>query len=639
MVFPKFQWSSRITLVFLLGVIVIINLSFGLPRIARFSAVDEHLWTYDRVPRFWRAIEKGDWRKTDINDKPGITIALVSGVGLLFSDPVSHELSRTAEKDVATLDQVYHIDTSFRLPVYVFSLCMIPVFFFLVWRLFEDRWIALFSTAFTFLSPILLGISLIVNPDSLLWLFFPFSLMSFLIFLKKGAFGYAFLSGFFLGLALLTKYVATILFPFFLLSIFLTRIFPIQKQSTASVNSTDRAPHKEVLRTGLLGFFAMILSSFATITIFYPAVWVSFSILLQTTFLSRPMASVWPFFLAGILGILVEVFFLRAYISSRVVYILFQYRNLCGAMVASLFLVAMLFVFANVYMGMQWIDFPSLLAVPKASGAWSVSDLFAGALTGLYGLVFGITPVVLAFFISAVASLIFIKESASYRNEKHQSIMLILLIFISIYYLASAVNFVDATVRYQISLYPLASIIAAIGVSQCYKWTRARFRADISVIAIVIIIVCSCGSLLLIRPYFFSYASLLLPRQYVLNMKDMGNGSYEASQYLNALPEAERLSIWTDKVAVCEHFVGRCSYSIKQKNLQDQYFDYFVLSFGRRQKSLGFTNLRQVTDPDFLRAMTFYDSDNFEGYQIFIGGRTANSIKIIRNNSISSDDL
>ncbi|MGB2791420.1 MAG: hypothetical protein WBC29_02620, partial [Candidatus Moraniibacteriota bacterium] len=208
----------------------------------------------------------------------------------------------------------------------------------------------------------------------------------------------------------------------------------------------------------------------------------------------------------------------------------------------------------------------------------------------------------------------------------------------SIYYLASAVNFVDATVRYQISLYPLASIIAAIGVSQCYKWTRTRFRADISVIAIVII-ACSSGSLLLIRPYFFSYASSFLPRQHILNMKDMGNGSYEASQHLNALPEAERLSIWTDKVAVCEHFVGRCSYSIKQKNLQEQHFDYFVLSFGRRQKSLGFTNLRQVTDADFLRAMTFYDSDDFEGQSIFIGGRTANFIKIIRNNSTASDYL
>ncbi|MGB2791799.1 MAG: glycosyltransferase family 39 protein, partial [Candidatus Moraniibacteriota bacterium] len=472
MVFPKFQWSPRITLVFLLGVIVIINLSFGLPRIARFSAVDEHLWTYDRVPRFWRAVEKGDWRKTDINDKPGITIALVSGVGLLFSDPVSHESARTAEKDAVALDQVYRIDASFRFPVYIFSLCMIPVFFFLIWRLFEDRWIAFFATAFTFLSPILLGISLIVNPDSFLWLFLPCSLISFLVFLKREVYGYALLSGFFLGLALLTKYVATILFPFFLLSIFLARIFPIQKQSTASAKFTDRSSHKEVLRTGLFGFFTMILSSFATITIFYPAVWVSFNTLLQTTFLSRPMASVWPFLLAGILSVSVEVFPLKAFISRRVVHALSRYRNLCGAMVASLFLVAVLFVFANVYMGMQWIDFPSLLAVPKASGVWSVSDLFAGALTGLYGLVFGITPVVLAFFILAVASLIFIKKSASYRNEKHQSIMLILLIFISIYYLASAVNFVDATVRYQISLYPLASIIAAIGVSQCYKWTR-----------------------------------------------------------------------------------------------------------------------------------------------------------------------
>lgn len=97
--------------------------------------------------------------------------------------------------------------------------------------------------------------------------------------------------------------------------------------------------------------------------------------------------------------------------------------------------------------------------------------------------------------------------------------------------------------------------------------------------------------------------------------------------------------MWTDEAAVCDHFVGHCISSVKQKNVEGQNFDYFVISLGRRQKSIGFSSLRQVTDPDFLWAMRQYDSENFRGHQISIGGRAANFIKIIRNESQSRDAL
>lgn len=629
----KFRWSLNVTIGLLLGVVVVMNLSLGIPRLAKFSAIDERLWTYDRIPQFWRAIEKGEWKKTDINDKPGITVALTSGVGLLFSNPKSTEMLRTTSKDVNDLAKIYQVDTSFRLPIYLFTLCMMPVFFWLIRRLFESNRIAFFATAFIFLSPILLGISLIVNPDSLLWIFLPLSLVSFLIFLKEEDWKCAVMSGGFLGFALLTKYVSTILFPFLFLLVFLVQVFPLRKY----VSSVDeKSMLARSLRIGLMGYLCTVFVACLTVFGFYPVVWVSFNTLLQTTILSRPMVSVGTPLAVLIAGTFIDVVLLKAYLSQKIVQVLSRHESLCRRVLAGGFLASILFVFTNVYLHMRWINFPALLASPKAPGTWSVIELVSGAFTGLYGLLFGITPIVSLFFFLTVISLLGIR-SFSFREE-HRSIVLILLVFMGAYYAASAVNFVDATVRYQISLYPLAFIVAAVGALQCFLWIRAKLRVSLLVFSCGILL-CSLASLLLIRPFYFSYASVLLPKQYVLNMKGMGDGSYEASQYLNSLPNAQSLSVWTDEAAVCDHFVGHCISSVKQKNVEGQNFDYFVISLGRRQKSIGFSSLRQVTDPDFLWAMRQYDSENFRGHQISIGGRAANFIKIIRNESQSRDAL
>lgn len=139
-----------------------------------------------------------------------------------------------------------------------------------------------------------------------------------------------------------------------------------------------------------------------------------------------------------------------------------------------------------------------------------------------------------------------------------------------------------------------------------------------------ILIVILISSVLMIRPFYFSYASSLLPNQYLLNTKDMGDGSYEAAMYLNTLPNARELSIWSDKGAVCAEFIGKCTIGFSKKDLTDKNFSYFVISMGRVNRSLklsgGVNNI-----VDFKK---IYSTKTFEK-NIVMGGRPGNFVRII----------
>lgn len=66
----------------------------------------------------------------------------------------------------------------------------------------------------------------------------------------------------------------------------------------------------------------------------------------------------------------------------------------------------------------------------------------------------------------------------------------------------------------------------------------------------------------------------------------MGDGSFEAAKYLNSLPNAQELIIWSDKGAVCETFLGKCNVGFNKNDTEGFHFDYFVVSTGRKSRSL-----------------------------------------------------
>lgn len=132
-------------------------IGFGLSHITQFETTDEHFWKYDRIQKYYNGIVEGvtenNWKKTRINDKPGVSVALISGTGLLFiENPKSHrnhdEETRTSYVDsddkTRKLYHVFHtertasLNAALRVPIVLFNgLILVPLFFYLLLRIFN----------------------------------------------------------------------------------------------------------------------------------------------------------------------------------------------------------------------------------------------------------------------------------------------------------------------------------------------------------------------------------------------------------------------------------------------------------------------------------------------------------------------
>jgi 4-amino-4-deoxy-L-arabinose transferase-like glycosyltransferase len=397
---------------------------------------------------------------------------------------------------------------------------MLLVFYFFLKKLFGET-IALLGFIFIGLSPIIFGISLIINPDSLLWIFLPLSLLSYFVFKKEEKVPYLWASGIFMGLSLLTKYVANILYIFFFMLPFLEYIFLEKKPALTSY-----------LKKAFLNYATMVLISMAIFFFLYPASWVDFDVLLKGTFLSKAFETTWPLFAGIFILITIDIFALKNKATQWVLNFVSKHRNLLVQTVSVIFLFAIAFVLLDTYAGMKPFDFVSILSSPKGIGARNIFESFAGAiLADTYSLIFGICPFALAALIFAL--LMNLKKKISYTLES--CIVFYFTIFILLYYFASSVNEVAATVRCQITLYPLAFIISAIGVFQIISLEKVK-RYIPHALAIILTFAISLIGVFSIRPFYFAFASPLLPQKYLLNYKDMGDSSYEAAKYLNSLP-------------------------------------------------------------------------------------------------------
>ncbi len=104
----------------------------------------------------------------------------------------------------------------------------------------------------------------------------------------------------------------------------------------------------------------------------------------------------------------------------------------------------------------------------------------------------------------------------------------------------------------------------------------------------------------------------------------MGDGSYEAAEYLNTLPNAQGLRVWSDKGAVCAVFVGDCSVSFNKKRFEADIPDYLVLSTGRKRKTVNMWLSGNVP----VRFQDAYETIPPE-FTVILDGRPDNFVKVI----------
>ena len=588
------------------------HLTLGLLRLESYSAVDEPYWTYQRTPKFWKAIAEGKWRSTNINDKPGITTAILSGAGLLKIDPLPYKSLRDDVKTDEEFRAINDINFFFRLPIFLFCFLSLPVFFLLLKKLFDET-TALVAFILIGFSPILFGISLIINPDSLLWIFLPLSVLSYFVFQKNAEKKYLYMSGLFLGFSILTKYVANILYIFFFALPFLEYLF-----------SKDKPALRTYLKQSAINYIILVAISCATFFAFFPATWKHPEMILEGTFLSKAFESTWPLFVGIITLIALDAALLKSKTAAFILEILSRYRTRFIQATFILFIAALFFVALNTFTGMSIFNTDASLASPKGSGG-DGSNLFIFAdniVADLYSLMFGISPLAL-FALIATLTLGITKRHIASRETR---IAFFLSLFIFLYYIASTVNHVIATVRYQITLFPFACILAAIGISFFLTSNRLRkYQEDaVAIAAVLATFIFSLISLLSVKPYYFAYTSFLLPEPYFVNLKDMGDGSWEAADFLNHLPNPREISIWSDKGAVCAVFIGECRTGLSQKDLRDLQVNYVVVSSGRRSRTLKLSH--PGSDPiDFKKA---YET-NETTRTFIIGNRSENFIKIL----------
>jgi hypothetical protein len=357
-----------------------------------------------------------------------------------------------------------------------------------------------------------------------------------------------------------------------------------------------------------------------TFFILYPAAWVSPKFLLEGTFLSKAFVSTWPLFALIIALLAFDRFFSHSVALTKILSFFSKQRVLLLRSLSGLFLFGVAFVFVNTFTGMKVLDNMATLASPKGTGEGSIFLIYADKLSAdIFSLIFAVSPLALLGLLFALL----LNYGKKWLYSYEAKIVAYLTLFILFYYFASTVNHVVATVRYQIALYPFVFIITAIGLAYLLSIEKVKKYLPLP-LAYTLIFIIATASLIGIKPFYFAYTSALLPEKYFVNLKDMGDGSFEAAAFLNNQPHPENLVVWSDKGAVCAVFKGKCIIGFTNKRIKGVHFDYVVVSSGRKSRSLKMSGSANAII-NFKKAYTTDDTVS----TITIGGRPNNYVKVI----------
>lgn len=266
------------------------------------------------------------------------------------------------------------------------------------------------------------------------------------------------------------------------------------------------------------------------------------------------------------------------------------------------------------------------LASPKSS--YQLHTFVPIYLTHFYPLLFGSAPLIL------VGTLFMIWRTWRTPIEKQtvfERLTIAITLFILLFYLGSTVNHVVLINRYQIMLYPLLALLGGIGLylaSQSLRSSWKKLPLPLNSFSAVVLISVFLTLSPLTTPFPLSYASILLPQDFAIDVKDMGAGSYKSAEYLNSLPEAKQTAIWTDKSGVCKFYIGPCYDGLDFRKANELHIKYLVLSSGRASRTSRFYERDAVKKyPDVIRLDEMYGRQDAV-YEIHINGRPSQSIKI-----------
>lgn len=604
---------------------IMIFLGFGLFHLAKFETVDEHFWKFERVPQYWSAIKDKNWKKTYINDKPGISVAIISGTGLLFeSDPESLRIRDPKETSDGLLtiydtDRTEKVNFALRFPILLFNGLFLIYFFWIIRKITDSNWIAAFSVSLMAVSPILIGISQIINPDSFLWTFSVASLFSYFALLKTGEKKFVVLTSFFTGMSLLSKYSANILFPFYLLILFSEYFINFEKYKEKT---------KQYFSKNFLYFLTIFVGSLVVFSIFMPAVFVKAKYLYRGT-IGAPGFSKIAIPLVTLLALsAIDIFVFKNSFIKNIGKFLSKNQQIIFKATTALTFFIFVFVLANVLTGQKMIPFDKLGDTIYMNG----KEIFNGILLDnplpikvskelllqFYPFVFSQLPLLLLIIF------LFWAKVLLKGLEKQKNYVFFCTIVPVIYFSALIFSNVQANIRYSIMLYPIFALLGGISLYEIISQIKTDKKTILRISTYLLIIFSGTISLWKIKPFYFNYSNFLLPQKFIIT-DSWGYGEYEAAQYLNSLPNSEKILIWTDRSGICQFIKGSCIKNYKI-DLSKTKPDYFVFS---RRGSMRHQFFWKYPELAKNPSNYYYEKDSV--WSIDISGKSRKFVQIVKS--------
>lgn len=605
---------KNIKFAFLFLIVYVIYFSFGFHHLTKFETADEHLWLDDRIYQYWHSLSPQNWAETVLSDKPGITVALVSGVGLFWENNPTKHIQKINGNKPEFLNEIQDIFIIFRLPILFFNALFMLYIFWLIKKITQNFWISFWSFSLMLLSPILLGISQIINPDSLFWLFSTATLLSFIAYLKTEEKKFAVTAPIFLGLSLLTKFVSVIFFPFLFITTLIFYLLNIPKWKV------DKTPiDKKIIRISIF-YLTTIIGSLAVFSIFMPAVFIDRQLFFDYTIGYSSMKKILPIILILQFFLIVDAIKLKSKLSLGIINFIPRKFEEIFRFIPLLLALTFVAVIINWNTNLFFLNPENIVQYATRSSDFTKDSLFLEKLLyQFYSLTFSLTPLV-------IISLLFIWIKQIFKKINMTFTSIILQLFIVVYYFALIMEKLPSTVRYSIILYPLVSILASFGLYEFFSHTKLKNINKVYVSLAIIAI--SFLSLWQSKPFYFSYINSLLPEKYILSGA-WGYGGYEAAQYLNSLPNAEKLVVFPDYTGFSKFFKGKTYRRYILKKEWDP-VDYYVISqHGKSMHDYWCNRYKNICKNKYVPLRKYYEGNN-PVWEFYIDGRPDNFIKIYK---------
>ena len=553
----------------LLLLIILISAAFMLHHLGQFISVDEPKWFETRIPQLLNSLLNRDWAGTMINDKPGLLPAALSLPSFLLFSPT--QLSCNNIEEALFL---------WRLPIVIFSMVTLAIIFLLLYAIF-DKYYAILSLSFIALNPILVGASQIVNPDATLWSTSFISFLAFFLYLRTNSRRLLYFSSFFFGLALLSKYFASILYIIFLLAIIIEFL-------------TEKNLNLDHLRARGIDYLMIVGISIATYSLLFPATWVFRDQIFKGTILAKIITPGCPLIILMLFALFFDIFILNGYTIQIIKKYCIVSRILRVTAIVSF--VYLVFLTVNLFSYYFFFDFDKFIFNYKMgySDFTIIDTLNASAYTMLITL----NPIVLLSFIFfiIVFSTNKLESFCGKGQEKETTILYTSFSFILLFLLGSSVGGYWALSRYQVLIYPVSAIIAASIIHSFIKRSGAKIKLVMIIVVANIIILAGTS------PFYLHYTNPLNIHDSVIT-EAWGYGGYELAQKLNNLEDAKSITVWTDREGFAEFFIGNTKWRGDANPLSEEDVSYLVLTAGGKRI---FNNLLNKRDSPSM--LTYYST-------------------------------